>query len=196
MGITLSARIGVVAVLTVLSIDFVAQAQQAPGVRSSTERAGESQAPAGATEHTFAQLVSVPIAGTEPVGLGTAKAAPTEGAATTNTGPQARQAQVDWRTLTFNSGVFTPLSGLDERIESSLPALRAAGRQFVYGFISLNVFLTETIRGQLAHRGITLLGPHDTMHKARLPADAAVLAAVVDLPHVEWIGFSTIVRHP
>ena len=94
--------------------------------------------------------------------------------------------------LTFTSGAFTPQPGLDERMASGLAALRGTGREFVYGFISLNVFLTETIRDELAQLGVTLLGPHDAMHKARLPADPATLAELSSLAAVEWIGYSTL----
>jgi hypothetical protein len=152
----------------------------------------QASPPAGATEHAFVEPVSVPISRTEAVPVDAVKAEPTATAALTNTGPPGRRAQADRRTLTFSSGALSPQAGLDERLASGLAEVRAAGRGFVYGFISLNVFLTETIRDELLRFDVTLLGPHDTMHKARLPADAAVLAEIVDLPHVEWSGFSTL----
>ena len=153
--------------------------------------AAQEAPPEGAAHQNTVEAVSVPIDRTEPARQDTVKAVPTEAAAATNTGLGGRQERPDWRTLTFSSGAFTPQGGVDERMTSSLPALRAAGRGFVYGFVSLNVFLTETIRDELAALGVTLLGSHDSMHKARLPGDAAVLAAVANLPRVEWIGFST-----
>ena len=168
--------------------------QRAPASCTRPPRNGLKTLPPGTGLPTTlpSKRVSVPIRRTEPVPLDAAKATPTEVAAASNTAPRGQPAQTDWRTLTFSSGVFLPQPGLDERMVSSLPALRDAGRRFVYGFVSLNVFLTETIRDELAQLDVTLLGPHDTMHRARLPANAAVLADVLELPRVEWIGFSTV----
>ena len=169
-----------------------APATRTGALQTAVEERAQDSPPDGATHHTFVEAVSLPIRRTEPVPLDAAKAVPTETAAATNTAPRGQPAQRDWRTLTFSSGAFTPQPGLDQRMVSGLPALRDAGRGFVYGFVSLNVFLTETIRDELAQLDVTLLGPHNTMHKVRLPADAAALADVVDLPHVEWVGFSTL----
>ena len=169
-----------------------APATRTGALQTAVEERAQDSPPDGATHHTFVEAVSLPIRRTEPVTLDAAKAVPTETAAATNTAPRGQPAQRDWRTLTFSSGAFTPQPGLDQRMVSGLPALRDTGRGFVYGFVSLNVFLTETIRDELAQLDVTLLGPHGTMHKVRLPADAAALADVVDLPHVEWVGFSTL----
>ena len=102
----------------------------------------------------------------------------------------APQGSEDWRTLRIGSGEFTPAGGLDAETVSGLSAPRAGGRTATYGFLLLNVLLNERIVGNLNQYGITVLGPHDTFLKVRFPADEAVLAQVLTLAEVEWIGYS------
>jgi len=97
--------------------------------------------------------------------------------------PQARHG------LSFSSGVLARRSGLDPalRHHAAGPALR--GRRLVYGFLRLRVPLDETVERRLADLGVTLLGPHDDHHKARLPV--ASLEQIAKLPEVEWVGVSS-----
>ncbi len=93
------------------------------------------------------------------------------------------------RGLTFSSGARTRTSGLDPTLRSRAASTARRGRQFVYGFLRLRVPLDETVERRLAELDVTLLGPHDDHHKARLPLSA--LERIAALPEVEWVGVST-----
>ena len=157
-------------------------------------QAEPSLAALGFTDHVRVEVRSVPIDPAERASRRTGSSLQTSQSqvppAATNTGPPREQP--DWRTLTFSSGAFTPQPGIDPRLEASLPGLRAAGRETVYGFISLTPPVTATLREELTRLGVTLLDPYDAMHMARLPVTAEALAEIVNLSLVEWIGFSTL----
>ena len=95
-----------------------------------------------------------------------------------------------WREVSFSSGSFTPPSGLDPDMASELPALRTNGRKFVYGFILMDEYLSRETRGEMEALGVTILGPHSSLFKAKFPLDIDVLESLLDLPYVEWIGYS------
>ena len=92
--------------------------------------------------------------------------------------------------MRFASGAFTPTTGVDPSLLSNLATLRASERPSTYGFLLLNVLLSERVVQQLEGYGVSVLGPHESFHKVELPLDEASLTGAVDLPEVEWIGYS------
>lgn len=135
------------------------------------------------------QARSAPIRRAVEIRQGAAKPLPANPNVISNT--PSRRPEENWRSLRFVSGARNVTTGIDERLVASLPGLRARGRSSVFGFLLLNVFLSERIRAELDASGVALLGPHGSMHKVRLPLDAAALTRILDLPYVEWMGFST-----
>src|SRR5262245_34681574 len=100
-----------------------------------------------------------------------------------------RQKRADTaRALSFSSGALAPATGLDPALKTHADALRAEGRQFVYGFVLLRDQPDEALERKLAKFGARLLGPHDDHYKARLPVGS--LEAIAALPEVEWVGVS------
>ena len=100
-----------------------------------------------------------------------------------------RQKRADTaRALSFSSGALAPATGLDPALKTHADALRAEGRQFVYGFVLLRDQPDEALERKLAKLGARLLGPHDDHYKARLPVGS--LEAIATLPEVEWVGVS------
>lgn len=91
--------------------------------------------------------------------------------------------------LSFSSGTRARASGLDPALRAHAGHPGVRGRQFVYGFLRLRGPLDAAVEATLARFGVTLLGPHDDHHKARLPLDT--LEAVAALRDVEWVGVST-----
>lgn len=102
------------------------------------------------------------------------------------------QAPPDWREVRFVGGGFTPAQGLDVDMAAEVPLLQAAGRSYVYGLLLSDEYPSEESRGQLEALGVLLLGPHGNAQKARFPTDLDRLDAVVQLPHIEWLGYPTI----
>src|SRR5215471_17458327 len=92
------------------------------------------------------------------------------------------------RSLSFASGALAPSSGLDPALLAHADGVRAQGRKFVYGFLQLRIPLDGAFEKKLAGLGVSLLGPHDFHHKARLPVGS--LKAIAALPDVEWVGVS------
>lgn len=94
-----------------------------------------------------------------------------------------------WRRLAYAGGHEIPPSGLGDRMAAAVPLLRAAGRSDVYGFILMDEYLSETTQEELEALGVTVLGPHGSLYKTKLPTDLSRIAAVADLDYVEWVGF-------
>lgn len=93
------------------------------------------------------------------------------------------------RGLSFSSGVRARATGLDATLRSRAAGAARRGRRFVYGFLRLRVPLDDAFARTLAAHDVTLLGPHDDHHKARLPL--AGLETIAALREVEWVGVST-----
>ena len=75
-------------------------------------------------------------------------------------------------------------------VRPAASVLSKEGRRNVYGFVLLREYLTDASRSEIEALGVKILGPHGTSHKARFPADAALLEKVGALGSVEWLGFS------
>ena len=116
------------------------------------------------------------------------KKMPPTSATTSYESNSGRQRAPAARALSFSSGVLAPSSGLDPALKTHADGLRAEGRQDVYGFLLLRVPSSEALEKTLTGLGVTLLGPHDDHHKARLPVGS--LPAIAALPDVEWVGVS------
>src|SRR5262245_58489907 len=67
-----------------------------------------------------------------------------------------RQRPVATRGLSFSSGVRAPASGLDPALRAHGGALRADGRESVYGFVLLRVPPDDALERTLAGLGVTL----------------------------------------
>jgi len=93
-----------------------------------------------------------------------------------------------WREVAYAAGKEIPPTGLGVEMAAEVPILEAAGRSHVYGFLLMNENLTDETRTDLESLGVTLLGPHGTVLKAKFPTDLNRISAVVDLDHVEWVG--------
>ena len=100
-----------------------------------------------------------------------------------------RQRSDTGRALSFSSGRLAPASGLDPALAAHAHGLRAAGRQYTYGFVLLRGPVDRALQGKLAGLDVELLGLHDDHYKARLPI--ASLRAIAALPEVEWVGVSS-----
>ena len=174
---------------------FGASAGTGPGGSDTNAAAGATGAPEGAIPIEGVEMIAGPAVprSDEPVQQGEAQRLPTmpttSGYESNTPEPSQSAPPEDWRTLRMGSASFTPAGGLDAAMVSGLPALRAAGRTTTYGFLLLNVLLNERIVGDLSRYGVTVLEPHDTFFKVRLPTDEAVLAQVLTLAEVEWIGY-------
>ncbi|MCI0526647.1 MAG: S8 family serine peptidase, partial [Nitrospira sp.] len=94
----------------------------------------------------------------------------------------------EWRKLSFSSGALVSPSGVDERMSLEASLLKGEGRNFVYGFLLMNEFLSEETQRELEGLGVRLLGPHVNHYKVKLPVDG--IDQVAQLPYVEWIGYS------
>jgi hypothetical protein len=113
-----------------------------------------------------------------------------ESAATVRSNSGDTAIAMDWYELGFASSRFTPQPGVDPRLRAAAVAYEKDGEESVYGFLLMDEFLTSATQAELEALGATVLGPHSSAYKVRLPADSQALDAIVDLPYVEWIGFS------
>lgn len=98
----------------------------------------------------------------------------------------------DWAQLSFSSSSFTPEPGLGERLREALEAAETKDEaaRSTYGFLLMEEALSEKTEQELESLGLTVLGLHDTALKVKFPLRRQLLEAVIDLPYVEWIGFS------
>ena len=145
--------------------------------------------PPGASHHGPArEATSVEISPTRfPLAQG--KARPEADTGAVSNSPQSAPASDAWRQVAYSSGAFTPQSGLDPALAARSRELQAAGRRSVYGFLLLNEDLGDEAEKELRAAGVTLLGPHGSLHKAKFPANLSGLESVARFGFVEWIGF-------
>jgi Subtilase family len=90
----------------------------------------------------------------------------------------------------LSSAAASPAVGLDPHMALEVPTLAADGQHAVYGFLRLDEHLSDDIEQALEAMGVTLLGPHGNLYKAKFPVNMEVIESVARLPYVEWVGYS------
>lgn len=146
--------------------------------------------PSGASHHPPGQKAISVVGAFKHMKRSMKKSSP-EGAGEYISAPRSTQAPDAWRKVAFSSGSVIPPSGVDPRIASEVQTLKAKDREFVYGFILMDEYLSEETRQELGAMGVIILGPHSDLYKAKFPLDTNVLENIAGLPYVEWIGYST-----
>ncbi|MEN0004968.1 MAG: S8 family serine peptidase [Bacteroidota bacterium] len=95
----------------------------------------------------------------------------------------------NWRNLGFASERFQPTTKIDPRLLAARDKI--TNRNFTYGFVILNEYLSKATQKQLANLNVTILGKHASAYKAKLPLEKDQLETIANLPFVEWIGYAT-----
>lgn len=153
------------------------------------QEAGQApRPPVGASSHQNAHEAISVEAGSVLLERGTPKSAPgefEEGASESRSGDETFQ-------LSFSSGSFSPAPGIDQRLQRAVDAASAADATpgVTYAFVLTNEYPSPEMERDFEALGVEVLGPHDEALKIKLPLDNDVLRALVDLPYVEWIGYS------
>ena len=94
--------------------------------------------------------------------------------------------------LSFSSNSFRPEPGIDERLQAAIDmsGASAAGERFTYAFVLTSEYPSPEMVDEFAALDVEILGPHDDAVKVRLPLDRQVVQQLIQLPYVEWIGYS------
>lgn len=98
------------------------------------------------------------------------------------------QKPMDWRQLRFAPQAYTPTTGVDERLLKASKIIR--DRRYSYAFLIINEYLSDEVEKELKEMGVEILGPHSSAYKVKVPLDQRVMKLVVELPYVEWLGYS------
>ena len=106
----------------------------------------------------------------------------------------ALKSSKNWKQLSFSSGSFTPESGIDPALSARTGQLKESGRNYVYGFLLMDEFLSRETRAEIEALGVVLLGPHSSAQKVKIPLDSNALEQLSALSYVEWVGLSTPVQ--
>jgi hypothetical protein len=160
---------------------------QEPVAPPSTEHI---EPPAGASHHLPVQEAEQVSVGFSRTKRSMKKAAPKGSADFNSNSTGAEGSPEEWRKVSFSSGSFAPPAGSDPYMTSEISALKASGRDSVYGFILMDEYLCDATRQEIEALGVTILGPHSSLYKAKFPLDEQVIESVVALPYVEWVGYS------
>lgn len=90
--------------------------------------------------------------------------------------------------LRFSSRTYEPKPGIDDRL---MKAIReTSDRNFTYGFIYLDEYLTPETEKSLANIGLRILDVHGEMYTVKIPRDEKVLKMAIELEFVKWIGYA------
>jgi hypothetical protein len=94
--------------------------------------------------------------------------------------------------LSFSSGFFRPEPGIDERLQAAIDVSGAslAGERYTYAFVLTSEYPSPEMTDEFAALGVEILGPHDDAVKVVLPLNRQVVQRLVQLPYVEWVGYS------
>ena len=94
----------------------------------------------------------------------------------------------EWFQLGFAGNIYRPEPGVDKRLFRAAEVIK--DRDFTYGFIILNEYLSDEVGQKLQGLGVELMGPHATAHKVKIPLDNQVIKSLGELSFVEWLGYS------
>ena len=94
----------------------------------------------------------------------------------------------EWFQLGFAGNIYRPEPGVDKRLFRAAEVIK--DRDFTYGFIILNEYLSDEVGHKLQGLGVELMGPHATAHKVKIPLDNQVIKSLGELSFVEWLGYS------
>lgn len=102
-------------------------------------------------------------------------------------GPKPQKPK-DWRQLAYVTKLYAPKAGLDKRLLKASEFIR--DRKYSYAFIIINEYLSDEVEKELREYGMEILGPHASAYKVKVTLDQKAIQSVVELPYVEWLGYS------